>query len=92
MNKTDQREKIQQRIAEDFTTLKSMQAEDDTLLRGYLEVIVTGKKEQAREMLSLLSRLTDNITRLENLEQGSTGTAFHYDKLAYQWICCVGWL
>jgi hypothetical protein len=35
-------------------------------------------------MLSILSRITDNITSLENLEQGNTNTAFHYDALAYQ--------
>ncbi len=78
------REKLNRRITEDLTTLKSMMPEHDTLLRGYLQVIATGKKEKAREMLSILCRLTDNITRLENLERGSTGTAFRYDTLAYR--------
>ncbi len=51
MQTDDKREKLQARIAEDLNILKSMLAEDDTLVQGYLRMIATGKASEAREVL-----------------------------------------
>ncbi len=84
MNTDDKLERLQQRIADDLSTLRSMMPEGEIAFRGYLQLIAEGKLEEAREMLSILNRINDNIQRLETLKQGSTDAAFQHDERAYQ--------
>ena len=76
--------RLQERIEKDLRILQSMVSPGEDIFRGYLRFITEGKLAEAREMLSLVSRINDNIQRLETIEQGSTDAAFQHDERAYQ--------
>ena len=83
MKTDDKREKLQERIAEDLSTLQCMMPEGEIVARGYLHLIAEGKLSEARDMLSILNRVNDNIQRLERFEQGSTDGSVRHDELAH---------
>lgn len=67
MNATDRQAKLQERVAEDLSTLRSVVGEDERLLDGFLRLLEAGKMAEARDMLSVMNRICDNLTRLQSL-------------------------
>ncbi len=83
MNETDQQAKLQERIAKDLSTLKSMVGEDERLLEGVLRLTEAGKIAEARDMLSTMTRICDNLTRLQSLGSGADLDLSYYTDVAH---------
>jgi hypothetical protein len=67
MTEADKFEKRRARISNDISTLETIVPQGEPYLRVMLRLLLDSKKAEARELLSLINRITDNLTKLELL-------------------------
>ncbi len=82
MNETDQQAKLQERVAQDLGTLRGIVGEDERLLEGFLRLLERGEIAQARDMLSVMNRICDKITRLQSVEKAGDLALRYYTEVA----------